>query len=151
MVSAFEGNKGAKTTPVIEAFVTAHRLPDVTVVADAGVVSDADQEEVEAAGGRETWVIPTRRGGAHLAWRCAAGGTAAASARSCAGLITAGQLSATLARSIGRPGPRPPCSRLPTPQRHGSRRVAVQRKCADTMCSWGDGNRGCLGLRWPRW
>jgi hypothetical protein len=38
MVSAFEGNKAETTTmlPVIEKFMAAHRLPDVTVVADAG-------------------------------------------------------------------------------------------------------------------
>jgi hypothetical protein len=42
MVSAFEGNKAeAKTMlPVIEAFMAAHQLPDVTVVADAGMVSE---------------------------------------------------------------------------------------------------------------
>ena len=40
MVSAFEGNKAETTTMlrVIEAFMAAHRLPDVTVVADAGMV-----------------------------------------------------------------------------------------------------------------
>ena len=38
MVSAFEGNKAETKTmlPVIEAFMAAHQLPDVTVVADAG-------------------------------------------------------------------------------------------------------------------
>ncbi len=38
MVSAFEGNKAETKTmlPVIESFMAAHRLPDVTVVADAG-------------------------------------------------------------------------------------------------------------------
>ncbi len=38
MVSAFEGNKSETRTmlPVIEAFMAARRLPDVTVVADAG-------------------------------------------------------------------------------------------------------------------
>jgi hypothetical protein len=40
MVSAFQGNKaGTKTMlPVIESFMAAHRLPDVTVVADLTVV-----------------------------------------------------------------------------------------------------------------
>ena len=36
--------------PVIEAFMTAHQLPDVTIVADAGMVSEANQKEIEAAG-----------------------------------------------------------------------------------------------------
>jgi hypothetical protein len=52
MVSAFEGNKAETKTmlPVIEAFMAAHHLPDVTVVADAGMVSEANQKEIEAAG-----------------------------------------------------------------------------------------------------
>jgi len=52
MVSAFEGNKAKTKTmlPVIEAFMAAHQLPDVTVVADAGMVSEANQKAVEAAG-----------------------------------------------------------------------------------------------------
>jgi hypothetical protein len=52
MVSAFEGNKAeAKTMlPVIQAFMAAHQLPEVTVVADAGMVSEANRKEIEAAG-----------------------------------------------------------------------------------------------------
>jgi Transposase DDE domain len=52
MVSAFEGNKAETKTmlPVIESFMTAHGLPDVTVVADAGMVSEANQNQIEAAG-----------------------------------------------------------------------------------------------------
>jgi hypothetical protein len=52
MVSAFEGNKAETKTmlPVIESFMAAHQLPDVTVVADAGMVSEANQKEIEAAG-----------------------------------------------------------------------------------------------------
>jgi len=52
MVSAFEGNKAETKTmlPVIEEFMAAHDLPDVTVVADAGMVSEANQKEIEAAG-----------------------------------------------------------------------------------------------------
>jgi hypothetical protein len=30
--------------PVIQAFMTAHDLPDVTVVADAGMISEANQK-----------------------------------------------------------------------------------------------------------
>ena len=36
--------------PVIEAFMAAHQLPDVTVVADTGMVSEANQKQIEAAG-----------------------------------------------------------------------------------------------------
>ena len=52
MVSAFEGNKAETRTmlPVIEKFMAAHDLPDVTVVADAGMVSEANQKAIEAAG-----------------------------------------------------------------------------------------------------
>ena len=52
MVSAFEGDKGETKTmlPVIEKFMAAHRLPDVTVVADAGMISDANRKAIEAAG-----------------------------------------------------------------------------------------------------
>src|SRR6516225_1243754 len=52
MVSAFEGNKAETKTmlPVIEAFMAAHQLPDVTVVADAGMISEANQKDIEAAG-----------------------------------------------------------------------------------------------------
>ena len=52
--------------PVIEAFMAAHQLPDVTVVADAGMVSEANQKDIEAAGlsfilGREDPARPLRR------------------------------------------------------------------------------------------
>ena len=52
MVSAFEGNKAETKTmlPVIESFMAAHDLPDVTVVADAGMVSESNQRQIEAAG-----------------------------------------------------------------------------------------------------
>ena len=52
MVSAFEGNRAETKTmlPVIEEFMAAHQLPDVTVVADAGMISDANMKAIEAAG-----------------------------------------------------------------------------------------------------
>jgi hypothetical protein len=52
MVSAFEGNKAETKTmlPVIKEFMAAHQLPDVTVVADAGMISEANQKDIEAAG-----------------------------------------------------------------------------------------------------
>jgi hypothetical protein len=52
MLSAFEGNRAETRTmlPVIEAFMAAHQLPNVTVVADAGMISDANMKAIEAAG-----------------------------------------------------------------------------------------------------
>jgi hypothetical protein len=52
MVQAFEGNKAETTTmlPTIDAFKAAHRLSDVTIVADAGMVSAGNQAAIEAAG-----------------------------------------------------------------------------------------------------
>ena len=52
MVAAFEGNNAETNTmlPVIEALTAAHDLPDVTVVADSGMVSEANQKQIEAAG-----------------------------------------------------------------------------------------------------
>ena len=52
MVSAFEGNKAETTTmiPAIQAFRAAHGLTDITVVADAGMVSAGNQQAIEAAG-----------------------------------------------------------------------------------------------------
>jgi hypothetical protein len=52
MVNAFEGNKAETATmlPVIRAFQAAYRLGEVTVVADAGMVSLANQEAIEDAG-----------------------------------------------------------------------------------------------------
>jgi hypothetical protein len=51
-LSAFEGNRAETKTmlPVIEQFMAAHQLPDVTVVADAGMISDANMKAIEAAG-----------------------------------------------------------------------------------------------------
>src|SRR5208337_594591 len=51
-VQAFEGNKAETATmlPVINAFKAAHRLSDVTVVADAGMISEANQTAIQAAG-----------------------------------------------------------------------------------------------------
>jgi len=52
MVSAFEGNRAETKTmlPVIEKFMAARQLPDVTVAADAGMISEANQKAIEAAG-----------------------------------------------------------------------------------------------------
>jgi hypothetical protein len=52
MVEAFEGNKAETHTmlAVIEAFMTAHRLSEVTIVADAGMISETNKQAIEAAG-----------------------------------------------------------------------------------------------------
>ena len=52
MVEAFEGNRAETTTmlPTITAFMAAHRLADVTIVADAGMVSEANKKAIETAG-----------------------------------------------------------------------------------------------------
>jgi Transposase DDE domain len=51
-VEAFEGNKAETATmlPVVNAFKTAHHLTDVTVVADAGMISEANQIALQASG-----------------------------------------------------------------------------------------------------
>jgi hypothetical protein len=51
-VEAFEGNKAETATmlPTLQAFMTAHRLSDITVVADAGMLSESNKREIEAAG-----------------------------------------------------------------------------------------------------
>jgi hypothetical protein len=52
MVHAFEGNKAETKTmlPVVQAFAAAHGLPEVTVVADAGMLSEANLADLEDAG-----------------------------------------------------------------------------------------------------
>jgi hypothetical protein len=52
MVEAFEGNRAETLTmvPTIRSFMDAHRLADVTVVADAGMISAANQRAIEEAG-----------------------------------------------------------------------------------------------------
>ncbi|MGH3990245.1 MAG: IS1634 family transposase, partial [Pseudonocardiaceae bacterium] len=49
MVEAFEGNKAETHTmlPTIRSFMKAHRLSEVTIVADAGMVSEANREAIE--------------------------------------------------------------------------------------------------------
>ncbi len=52
MVEAFEGNRAETTTmlPTIRAFMAAHQLTDVTIVADAGMISDGNKRAIEDAG-----------------------------------------------------------------------------------------------------
>ena len=52
MVQGFEGNRAETKTmlPVLQSFMAAHQLADVTVVADAGMFSEANQKAVEDAG-----------------------------------------------------------------------------------------------------
>jgi DDE family transposase len=51
-VAAFEGNRAETATmvPVINAFKAAHRLTDVAVVADAGMISETNQVALHTAG-----------------------------------------------------------------------------------------------------
>lgn len=51
MIEAFEGNKAETHTmlPTIKSFMAAHQLADVTIVADAGMVSEANREAIEDA------------------------------------------------------------------------------------------------------
>lgn len=51
-VTAFEGNKAETKTmiPVLQEFMADHQLKDITVVADAGMVSDANRKALAAAG-----------------------------------------------------------------------------------------------------
>jgi hypothetical protein len=51
-VHAFDGNTAETKSivPVIQAFAIAHGLPEVTVVADAGMMSEANLKELEDAG-----------------------------------------------------------------------------------------------------
>jgi DDE family transposase len=51
-VAAFEGNKAETATmlPVLREFMAAHQLSDVTVIADAGMISEANQVALQAAG-----------------------------------------------------------------------------------------------------
>lgn len=68
MVEAFEGNKAETTTmlPVIRSFMAAHQLPDVVIVADAGMVSEANKQQLETEGlsfilgarvGQVPWIV----------------------------------------------------------------------------------------------
>ena len=51
-VHAFDGNTAETKTilPVIQAFAAAHGLPELTVIADAGMLSEANLKELEDAG-----------------------------------------------------------------------------------------------------
>lgn len=51
-IEAFEGNKAETATmvPTLQRFMAAHNLDDVTVVADAGMISAANKKEIESAG-----------------------------------------------------------------------------------------------------
>ena len=52
MVHEFEGNKAEKLTmlPVLQQFMAAHRLTEVTIVADAGMMSDNNVKAITEAG-----------------------------------------------------------------------------------------------------
>ena len=52
MVDAFEGNRAETRTmiPLVQRFVAAHGIAGVTVVADAGMMSEANLADLEDAG-----------------------------------------------------------------------------------------------------
>jgi Transposase DDE domain len=52
MIDAFEGNRAETKTiiPLVQRFVAAHEIAGVTVVADAGMMSEANLAEIEDAG-----------------------------------------------------------------------------------------------------
>ncbi len=52
MVTAWEGNTAETKTmiPTLKAFLAAHRLHDVVIVADAGMISEANWKAIEAEG-----------------------------------------------------------------------------------------------------
>jgi hypothetical protein len=56
MVAAFEGSKAEPATmlPVINSFKAGYRLTDVTVVADEGMISEANQQAIAASGCRSS-------------------------------------------------------------------------------------------------
>jgi transposase len=67
-VHAFNGNTAETTTilPALRAFMVAHRVPQVTVVADAAMMSEANLKRIEDAGlrfivGEEVANNPSRR------------------------------------------------------------------------------------------
>ena len=63
MVEAFEGNKAETATmlPVINAFKTAHQLTDVTVVADAGMISRGQPDGAAGRRGCRSSLAPGSR------------------------------------------------------------------------------------------
>ncbi len=66
MVEAFEGNKAETKTmiPTLKAFMAAHQLADVIVVANAGIVSEANRDAIEAA--QLTYIIGERIPDGHV-------------------------------------------------------------------------------------
>ena len=84
-VEAFEGNKAETATmlPVINAFKTAHQLTDVTVVADAGMISEANRSRCRPPGCPTSWAPGSR----FCPTWCANGVTTTPTRRSRIGLV----------------------------------------------------------------
>lgn len=56
MVGAFEGNRSAVTMiRTLRRFMAAHNLADVVIVADAGMISEANMAAIEAENRRSSW------------------------------------------------------------------------------------------------
>jgi hypothetical protein len=158
MVEAFEGNRAETATmlPVINAFKAAHQLSDVTVVADAGMISEANQSAIQAAGlsfilgtkiPRLPQVLLTRWANTWLGAECPMnklGERAVVLGASMAGLLAARVLSefygtVTLVERDGSPDA--PAQRRGVPQGRRSRRRTSVRRIT--------GQRS--GHRWSRW
>jgi hypothetical protein len=61
-VGAFEGNRAETATmlPVINVFKAAHQLSDVTVVADAGIISEANRSPWKPPSCHSSWELASR-------------------------------------------------------------------------------------------
>ena len=94
MVEAFEGNRAETTTmlPSIRAFLAAHQLPDVTVVADAGMISEQNRRAIEAAG--LSFILGARISEIPTSWRSGA-----------ASIQTSRSRTGRSSSSPGQPGP----------------------------------------------
>ncbi len=125
MVSAFEGNKAETKTmlPVVQSFMAAHQLPGVTVVADAGMVSEANQKQIEAAGlsfilGLRIPEVPS-----------AAGLSAAPAGASASSSAPPAATAPSKSRPATTPSPQPTsCPKTSTPPSTGSITVQVRTK-----------------------
>ena len=128
MVSAFEGNRAETKTmlPVIESFMAAHQLPDVTGVADARMMQESNQKRSRPRACRSS---SARRSPRSRTWsRSGAASTPASRSRTGTSSPSPGPPGRTAAAttrssttSTGLTGPAAPCagltSRSPRPSR----------------------------------
>jgi hypothetical protein len=79
-VGCFEGSKAEKLTivPIVKAFVQAHQLADMVVVADAGMLSSDNLKELD--GEHLRFIVDSRMTKPRSIWRPTSGGTVTRSA-----------------------------------------------------------------------